>query len=156
MTDLTLRKAAAELALSARVLREWLAKHPQDAMGRPFCMGRGRGRTFTRDDLGRIALAILQQQANKQLEAPQEGWVYFIRGGEWIKIGYTRSARERIKKMVTDAPVELKILHVEPGTFKIEKLYHRHFAALRTRGEWFRATDELMAFIEQRKAIVVQ
>jgi hypothetical protein len=46
------------------------------------------------------------------------------------------------------------LLHIEDGTFKREKLYHRHFAVIRVRGEWFHKTPELLTFIEQRKRII--
>ena len=81
------------------------------------------------------------------------GMVYFIDGGDCIKIGYTNSPEARSIKMATDNPTELKLLHAEPGTFKTEKIYHRQFAAIRVRGEWFRKTPELLEFIEQKKRI---
>jgi hypothetical protein len=154
VTSLLLKEVAAELRKSERWLRDWLARNPQDAGGRPYWMQMGRTKTFLREDVGRIALAIIQEEADQDRPAIQDGLVYFIDGGDWVKIGFTRSERARIKKMSTDAPVELKFLHAEPGTFKQEKLFHREFADLRTRGEWFRKDDRLLAFIKQRKAIL--
>ena len=90
----------------------------------------------------------LTQRLNRDPKA-----VYFIESGEFIKIGYTRSPVARVRKMLTDTPIAPHLLHAEPGTFKQEKLFHRHFAAIRSRGEWFQKTPELLAFIEQRKRL---
>lgn len=85
---------------------------------------------------------------------PEQGYVYFIDGGEHIKIGYSRSLEHRIQKMGTDVPGGVNVLLIQPGTFRTEKVLHRHFAALRHRGEWFRKDPELLSYIEQRKTIL--
>lgn len=83
----------------------------------------------------------------------EQGYVYFIEGGTAIKIGFSRSMETRLRKMGTDVPGGAKLLHIEPGTFKTEKILHRHFAAHRLHGEWFSKAPELLAYIEQRKAM---
>jgi hypothetical protein len=85
------------------------------------------------------------------LVAASVGHVYFIAGGDLIKIGFSRAPRVRFAKMQIECPVELTLLHFEPGTLELERALHRQFAGLRVRGEWFRKASELLAFIEQRK-----
>jgi hypothetical protein len=98
---------------------------------------------------------VVQRESEQPREEAQSdgGFVYFIRAGDFIKIGYSRSIRSRLIKMATDVPMEPEVLHVEPGTFRTEKVLHRQFASFRMRGEWFRAAPELLAFIEQRKLV---
>lgn len=154
MTLLTMDEAAERLRKTPRWLGEWLREHPADRWGDGLYREAGRTKLFTEQDVERVREAIVYFAATKAMEPDtREGYIYFIDGGECVKIGYTRSIEHRIKKMLTDAPVELKVLHIEPGTFKQEKIFHREFATLRVRGEWFRKAPELLAFIEQRKRI---
>jgi Meiotically up-regulated gene 113 len=66
---------------------------------------------------------------------------------------FKSSFRRRIHKLQTDSPCPLELLHIEPGSPKQEKLFHRRFAAIRANGEWFHKTPELLEFVEQRKRI---
>lgn len=77
--------------------------------------------------------------------------VYFVRHGETgpIKIGHTAgNPHSRISTLQTGAPEELLLLVAVPGGAAEEAMLHERFAALRVRGEWFRAESELMSFIE--------
>lgn len=156
--SLTHKQVAKLLGHGERWLRDWLKRHPRDNAGRLFYCPSGRVKLFDEDDIRRLRAAIAEEAVRRAigprpLRSERVGYVYFIEGGDRIKIGYTTNGRARRKKMLTDAPVDLKLLHIESGTFRVEKMLHRQFAELRVRGEWFRKTPELLAFIEQRKSV---
>jgi T5orf172 domain len=133
-------------------LSRWLSANPTDEAGTPLYRLLGRNKCFTGDQVVSIIDMILtQEEADKP--APEDGCVYFIDSGDRIKIGYSRSLKARMHKMATDVPGGATLLHLEPGTFRTEKILHRQFAALRERGEWFQKGPELLAYIEQRKAM---
>ena len=81
-------------------------------------------------------------------EARATGWVYFIRLGDLVKIGYSRNPTQRFYAL---QPSE--VLHLEPGTMADERRCHVAFDHLRVEGELFRPDPDLLAFIAdlQRK-----
>lgn len=133
-------------------LVRWLREHPVDKHGTPFYYQLGKGKRFTGDDVVRLIDHILTIEEAER-GPPGDGFVYFVDGGDAIKIGFTRSMKARLEKMHTDVPGGPVLLHFEPGTFKTEKVLHRHFADLRLRGEWFRKSPELLAHISGRRDI---
>jgi hypothetical protein len=79
--------------------------------------------------------------------ANESGWVYFIRKGDLIKIGWTTHPKRRFKELRPDAI--LALMDAEPID---ERRCHAAFAHLRVRGEWFRPEADLLAYIEGIKA----
>lgn len=78
--------------------------------------------------------------------------VYFIQCGDHIKIGVTGSVQKRLKALATAHHQELTLLAViENAPGDLEFSLHNRFAALRVKGEWFRAEPELLAYIEEIK-----
>jgi hypothetical protein len=83
--------------------------------------------------------------------------IYFIgcAGANAVKIGTTRqtylspdaTAYARLCHIQASCPLELELLAVCPGHKAEEAALHEQFQALRIRGEWFRLTGELAAFI---------
>lgn len=69
------------------------------------------------------------------------GFVYFIQG-DWpeglIKIGWATKPEVRRHTMQSHSPVELKLLHYEPGTGHDERALHEKFKDWRQHGEWFK------------------
>lgn len=150
-----LEDVAKRIHRSPRWLNEWLLNNTLDPeTGEPLYSQAGRTKLFRAEDVIRIFDLILtqQEQAAERPKATQ-GYIYFIEGGHFIKIGFSRSMEARLKKMSTDAPGELRLLHIEPGTFKTEKIIHRHFAELRQHGEWFRRAPPLLQYIAERRRI---
>jgi hypothetical protein len=76
---------------------------------------------------------------------PRGPLVYFIRRGDEIKIGFTHRLSQRMKQLGGD---ELFLIGTVPGSTETERLYHQRFDHLRTQGEWFSATEELLAASE--------
>lgn len=151
---ITLTDAAEIFGMPRPRFLKWVRQHPMDAQGKALYIALGKTKLFTANDLLRIRRVMNGADYQQEAERVHEGWIYFISVGDRIKIGYSRSLNARFRKMLTDVSGEMEILHLEPGTFKTEKIYHRHFAAIRGRGEWFQKTPELLAFIGQRKRIM--
>jgi hypothetical protein len=64
--------------------------------------------------------------------------LYFIRSGQYVKIGISEAPYRRIASIQTSNPDELEVLAVVEGGAQLEAEMHRRFAALHYRGEWFR------------------
>jgi hypothetical protein len=73
----------------------------------------------------------------------EQGWVYFIRKGDLIKIGWTSHRQRRFRELQPD-----HVLATTPGTVYDERRCHAAFAHLREHGEWFRPEPDLLAFID--------
>lgn len=91
----------------------------------------------------------LQSRPPREL-APPQPVVYFIRSGDLIKIGTTTCLTARISALATHGPEQPQILLVVPGGYAEERQVHALFRDDRVRGEWFRPSQQLMAFIADR------
>ena len=74
--------------------------------------------------------------------------IYFVEGGDLVKIGMAEDVPARVARMQTGSPIQLRLLGSMPGDRDVERALHRRFRDLRVRGEWFRRADELHAYIE--------
>lgn len=73
------------------------------------------------------------------------GWVYYIRMGDVIKIGYAKDVARRMRAY----PPSAMLLAAHPGTPAVERDMHKRFSADLDRGrEWFRESEALVAHIE--------
>lgn len=79
--------------------------------------------------------------------------VYFIQSGDHIKIGITSGPiQKRLKALSTAHHQDLVLLAVvEDQTGRMEMELHQRFASDRVRGEWFKASADLLAYIESIK-----
>lgn len=85
------------------------------------------------------------------------GFVYFITDGAAIKIGYSAWPEARRDALQGSHHLPLTIIDRFRGQLEDEAALHRHFYRLRIKGEWFRPSDEITAFIarlaEHRKIL---
>lgn len=84
------------------------------------------------------------------MTAKQTECVYFLRCGEYIKIGKSRSShtlQERISTLQTGNPYPLILLGLKAGGLKEEKKIHDRFRHLHHRGEWFKYNEDIEKFI---------
>lgn len=81
-----------------------------------------------------------------------EQLVYFIEGGNSIKIGVAEYPQNRLRILQNSSPLALKILKTCNGGREEERKLHARFAHLRQHGEWFKKSDELMDFIVRPNA----
>lgn len=79
------------------------------------------------------------------------GYVYFIQAGDGgpIKIGFAQDPQARLRELSTGSPARLSLLRaVSASGIHQEQMLHRQFGDLRLKGEWFRAEERLVQFIE--------
>lgn len=82
-------------------------------------------------------------------------FVYFIfnRDSNSIKIGRAEDVEQPLKSLQTSSPIPLKLLKViQVNSMKeaqnLERSLHVKFSHLRMSGEWFKAKQELLNYIE--------
>jgi len=81
----------------------------------------------------------------------QEGWVYYISSGRFVKIGSALNPLTRIRILQNGSALPLSLLLIEPD-FKgrtQERVRHRQFRPFRKHGEWFGYEGRLQTFIEE-------
>jgi hypothetical protein len=71
------------------------------------------------------------------------GFVYFIRMGPWVKIGYSIDPDRRLRTLQTASPVRLELLFSWPGPAEDEAYVQGLFGEYRAEGEWFRLEGRL-------------
>src|SRR5690606_8409539 len=76
-----------------------------------------------------------------------EGYIYFARRGDLVKIGYSTQPDRRIKTLVHHAGSEFDEVVVIPGTKNDERSYHAQFAEHRQEGEWFTTTPQILSLM---------
>ena len=98
---------------------------------------------FERLRRAELNIPLVAPEVTKAYE--EQSQVYYIRIGEWIKIGYTANMRQRINSL----RVEPKdILATEPGGRAKERERHLQFANIRQgRRENFERTADLLTHI---------
>lgn len=85
----------------------------------------------------------------KLLDDQPDGVVYYVRRGDLIKIGTTKSFINRMRNLMPD-----EILAIEPGSYSLENRRHQQFEEQRfgrdkrgTKSEYFYPSTELIAHI---------
>lgn len=96
---------------------------------------------------------LLERYATTADAPPRIGQVYFVRLADKVKIGFTTDLKQRLATMQTSAPGPLEVLHVMPGTVCEESKLHAKFGHLRSAGEWFRLSPEVLACIDGLKSM---
>lgn len=77
------------------------------------------------------------------------GFVYFLRCGDFVKIGFSKNPKGRARALAASLPFQIELAAAYPGTFFHEQKLHRLFAPHRARGEWFRLHADIAAVIER-------
>jgi hypothetical protein len=75
--------------------------------------------------------------------------VYFVRAGDFVKIGWARDVEKRVRALQVASALPLELLGVVPGCDDVERIIHAQFNALHVRGEWYRAEPALLDFIKR-------
>lgn len=93
----------------------------------------------------------------------ESAFVYFIFNidSQAIKIGMAKNVEKRLKSLQTSSPIILELLHTiqldsVENAQKLESVLHQKFAHLRMNGEWFKASEELRAYIKYAPASYFQ
>ena len=77
------------------------------------------------------------------------GYVYLMRVHEYCKIGHAQNVGSRLSDIQMATPYSVELLHII-GTDhapRLEVMLQDRFAAQWVRGEWFKLSDEDIAFI---------
>lgn len=100
--------------------------------------------------------AGLDALAPPSSRADIEGAVYFV-GGESgpVKIGFAVDPVLRLTALQCGSPVPLSILATIEAPARMERAYHKQFAAHRLHGEWFARAPEIVAEIKRVTALKV-
>ena len=93
----------------------------------------------------------LRTQLRDVLLGESVGWIYFARSGDLVKVGFSRKLTARLATLQTHSVHPVRLLKKLRGTTADEKSWHRRFAHLRVRGEWFRATPALLAALKSAR-----
>ncbi|MFC9768639.1 GIY-YIG nuclease family protein [Rhodococcus jostii] len=107
-----------------------------------------RARRKELSDERAVALRARRQvgtlEPEKSSRKDVDGWVYYLRVGKHIKIGFASNLESRLRAY----PPDTELLAVEKGTMKLETERHREFAAIRAHGrEWYWPKPWLMEHI---------
>jgi hypothetical protein len=78
--------------------------------------------------------------------------IYFIGGGDLVKIGWAADPMRRMDDLQTGSPVRLKLLGFYPGGLAMERALHARFSAARAHGEWFDPAKMRGLFLEIARA----
>lgn len=87
-----------------------------------------------------------ERENARAAKAAEDGTVYYLRVGGYIKIGWASDLAKRMRSYAPDTV----LLATEPGTRGLEKRRHKQFAAHRTHGrEWYAMVPPLMQHIDR-------
>lgn len=75
------------------------------------------------------------------------GYIYFIEAGGFIKIGWSlRKPTGRLHILQTGCPHKMRLIGYRVGSQYAEYRIHRRFSAWRYRGEWYHASEPVLAY----------
>jgi len=76
------------------------------------------------------------------------GYIYFVRMGAFVKIGFTVDVAARLKAIQTSSPEQIVLLRIESGTMETERAFHHRFRRYKANGEWFALQGWLATFLK--------
>jgi hypothetical protein len=85
-----------------------------------------------------FATLLKQEQANGQ------PLVYLAKADRNLKIGFSNNVTSRLKQLSTGSAAPIQLIAVVPGGRQLEQELHAEFSGLRTHGEWFRDTGNVI------------
>jgi hypothetical protein len=82
--------------------------------------------------------------------------IYFVQtsDNQYLKIGKADDVAKRLSGLQTGQPQKLKLLATMPGGHEEERAIHQRFSHLRTHGEWFHSTPEVVTFAVKSTALL--
>lgn len=93
------------------------------------------------------------ERVASEAKTQNESWVYFIESKDsgLVKIGYSKRPKDRFNSIKTMSPEHLNLMGMMPGGKTEESELHKKFSDIRSHGEWFTLTPELIEFIEPHR-----
>lgn len=98
--------------------------------------------------MSRTPARVTQADVARAIRAG-DTFIYFLRAGEFVKIGQSNRWKDRMATMQTGSPytiVPLLVLIDQPA---LERKLHSRFRADHFRGEWFHMGPAIVAFIKE-------
>jgi hypothetical protein len=97
---------------------------------------------------------IMLIDAQNELGAPPapESYVYILYSAGLLKIGTTIDPQARVEGLRSSSSSPVSLIWLTHGDATDERELHKRFARDRFKGEWFRPSDDLRAFIAERPA----
>lgn len=92
-----------------------------------------------------LSEATLMRDVEREFE--RQAIVYFITGGDAVKIGYSTTVYKRLGDLQSASSEPLTLADYALGTRRLEKELHKLLASERIKGEWFRQSDKTMDLI---------
>ena len=74
--------------------------------------------------------------------------IYFIKQGDYVKIGFTNRFKTRLNQLQVSSPIKLEVLGIIDGDKNNEKDMHEKFKHISSNGEWFMYCDEIKYYID--------
>jgi hypothetical protein len=119
----------------------WEAQARRDA--------RNRRAKKLRDDRRKDLLVQGLKQACETWRDPNApSLVYFLRCGDFVKVGFTTDMRRRLDGIMTDNPFELELIGCIRGPVQLETAAHLVFENHHHRREWFRCNSSVQRAIK--------
>jgi hypothetical protein len=86
------------------------------------------------------------------------GTIYFLRGGEFVKIGFSAgSVKKRVRAFQVGNPYTLHVVRqLQRVPRSAECLLHKMFARKHVRGEWFRLAGHEVDFVSRRALVQLE
>jgi T5orf172 domain len=101
------------------------------------------------DQIGIMPRAEKQRRVRGEKSSiAKVGFIYFIRSGDAVKIGWTKHPFERMNQMLTGNPLGFSGIIAIRAQPQDELALHRACSAHRIQGEWFRAEPPVLALME--------
>lgn len=88
-------------------------------------------------------------EPSKAKDADQDGYVYFMKAGNVVKIGFTTNPRARLHSLQTGCADPAIIVKIVEGTRRKERYFHKRFEIYRLKGEWFDLRGMLAKYLER-------
>ena len=85
----------------------------------------------------------------KTVNCGPDGYVYFLRAGNTVKIGFSTNLRSRLEKLRNGNSFPVFICKYVHGDRKTEAAFHKRFVEYRLRGEWFDLRGTLAKYLER-------
>jgi len=79
----------------------------------------------------------------------ERSFVYFIRCGEFVKIGFSTNPHSRRASIATSSPMPVEFIGLIEADLAAERRLHKQFKHLRKKLEWFQLADELRVEIKR-------
>lgn len=78
----------------------------------------------------------------------KQGYVYFAKSGDAVKIGFSTNPKDRLHSIQTGCAAPAKMVKLIRGTHSTERQFHRRFAEYNLKGEWFDLRGRLAKYLE--------